>query len=177
MMLFVCFFCLFFSMQAPKIYWEQTSSRVLCMEYMDGCHVTELDDLDAMRVSRHDVAKVLCESFSHMTFVEGLCSCVVCERVSMLVYVCAYVVWMCGCVDVLMICFRFSVVHVCVCVCVCVCMCVYVFSLSVCFISESVPRPSSSSLPSSYVLSTRLSLLPPPHHVQDGCTVIHTRRT
>ncbi len=54
----------------PRIYWPQTTSRVLTMQRLDGVTIDDLDALDRLGVDRHDLAVrsanlILTEIFEH----------------------------------------------------------------------------------------------------------------
>ncbi|EIE24434.1 ABC1-domain-containing protein [Coccomyxa subellipsoidea C-169] len=50
---------------------ELSGERVLTMEWIDGCKLTDMEALVAMRVHPHDVALELLHAFAQMTFVDG----------------------------------------------------------------------------------------------------------
>ncbi|CAC5395545.1 ADCK [Mytilus coruscus] len=55
----------------PKVDWKKTSKRVLTSEYIDGCKVSDKEQIKAMGLSLHDVDKKLVESFSDQIFLTG----------------------------------------------------------------------------------------------------------
>jgi aarF domain-containing kinase len=55
----------------PQLYWDKTTKRVLVMEYMDGCKITDLESIRKMGFTEQQVAKLLIGSFSRMTFEHG----------------------------------------------------------------------------------------------------------
>ena len=55
----------------PRIHWSATSKRVLTMERMDGCVVTDTAALAAMGISTKAVSTLLSQVFSEMIFIHG----------------------------------------------------------------------------------------------------------
>ena len=50
---------------------QLSGERVLTMEWIDGCKLTDMDALVAMHVHPRDVAIELLHAFAQMTFVDG----------------------------------------------------------------------------------------------------------
>eukprot|EP00181_Compsopogon_caeruleus_P005708 CAMPEP_0184678904 /NCGR_PEP_ID=MMETSP0312-20130426/1708_1 /TAXON_ID=31354 /ORGANISM="Compsopogon coeruleus, Strain SAG 36.94" /LENGTH=331 /DNA_ID=CAMNT_0027128003 /DNA_START=778 /DNA_END=1774 /DNA_ORIENTATION=+ len=55
----------------PMVYPEWSSRRVLTMEFIQGCRVTDLECLRKWNISPHDIARVITWAFADMTFVSG----------------------------------------------------------------------------------------------------------
>ena len=55
----------------PQIFWEQSTHKVLTMEFMDGVRVDDLEAMDAMGVDRAEVAKNLMGIFYEMVLDDG----------------------------------------------------------------------------------------------------------
>jgi predicted unusual protein kinase regulating ubiquinone biosynthesis (AarF/ABC1/UbiB family) len=64
-------FLLNMHVEMPKIYWSQSSTRVLTMEFMNGVKINELDAIDEMGVDRAEVAKNLLEIYLQMFLADG----------------------------------------------------------------------------------------------------------
>lgn len=47
----------------PRIYWSRTTTRVLCMQFMEGIKVTDFADLDRAGISRSVVAEILLRAY------------------------------------------------------------------------------------------------------------------
>jgi aarF domain-containing kinase len=56
----------------PKIYWRQTTRRVLTMEYLEGVKITDTGGMRRLGVDPADVAKILVVAFSEMLLSHGL---------------------------------------------------------------------------------------------------------
>ena len=56
----------------PDIQWEQSSSKVLTMEYMEGVSISDTDALDALGVDRAQLATDLIDVFAEMILYNGL---------------------------------------------------------------------------------------------------------
>mmetsp|Transcript_33258 Transcript_33258/g.53936 ORF Transcript_33258/g.53936 Transcript_33258/m.53936 type:complete len:575 (+) Transcript_33258:2061-3785(+) len=63
------------SLKIPDIRWDLTSKRVLTMEFIDGCKITDLEKLRMIKADPVRVAQVLMDVFSRMIFVEGFVHC------------------------------------------------------------------------------------------------------
>lgn len=61
--------------RVPRIYWDLTCSRVLCMEYIEGTKINELDVLDARGIDRDELVRWASRAFLHMMFVDGFFHC------------------------------------------------------------------------------------------------------
>ena len=55
----------------PQIFWEQSTHKVLTMEYMDGVRIDDLAAMDAQGIDRADVAKNLMGIFYEMVLDNG----------------------------------------------------------------------------------------------------------
>ena len=56
----------------PRIHWEQTTRRVLTMEYVEGVKITDVEAIRGLGVEPADVAKILLVAFSEMLVEHGL---------------------------------------------------------------------------------------------------------
>ena len=56
----------------PDIQWEQSSSKVLTMEYMEGVSISDITALDALGVDRAQLATDLIDVFAEMILYNGL---------------------------------------------------------------------------------------------------------
>ncbi|ELR21367.1 aarF domain containing kinase 5, putative [Acanthamoeba castellanii str. Neff] len=55
----------------PKIYWNMTRRKVLCMEFIHGAKITDVPKLDQMGINKREVAQLLHELFCEQIFVHG----------------------------------------------------------------------------------------------------------
>ncbi|XP_019613569.1 PREDICTED: uncharacterized aarF domain-containing protein kinase 5-like [Branchiostoma belcheri] len=55
----------------PKVFWDQTSKRVLTAEYVEGCKVTDVEGIRKMGLSLADVDEKLITAFSEQLFSTG----------------------------------------------------------------------------------------------------------
>ncbi|XP_067871860.1 uncharacterized aarF domain-containing protein kinase 5 isoform X3 [Heterodontus francisci] len=55
----------------PKVYWEQTSKRILTADYCEGCKVTNIDEIKQQGLSVKDVADKLVRTFAEQIFYTG----------------------------------------------------------------------------------------------------------
>nr|XP_008200444.1 PREDICTED: uncharacterized aarF domain-containing protein kinase 5 [Tribolium castaneum] len=55
----------------PKIYWDLTSTRVLVMEYIEGCKISDVKFLKEKKFSLKDINNKLFEIFGHQIFQTG----------------------------------------------------------------------------------------------------------
>jgi len=62
-------------LKVPKIYWEHTNRRVLCMEYIDGGKVDDAEYMQAHNINKSEVLSYLSKIFSQMIFVRGYIHC------------------------------------------------------------------------------------------------------
>ncbi|XP_063692670.1 aarF domain-containing protein kinase 1-like [Bolinopsis microptera] len=62
-------------MKVPKIYWEFTSRRVLCMEYIVGGMVDDAEYMKANGINKSEVLGYLSKIFSQMIFERGYIHC------------------------------------------------------------------------------------------------------
>lgn len=62
----------FSNVAIPDIYWEQSSPKVLTMEYMEGISISNIDALNTMGISCPQLATDLIDIFAQMIFYNGL---------------------------------------------------------------------------------------------------------
>ena len=55
----------------PRVYWDYSTSRVLVMEFINGCKVNDLDALEGMGISPSHVSRAVSQLFSDMIFLNG----------------------------------------------------------------------------------------------------------
>ncbi|XP_072110364.1 uncharacterized aarF domain-containing protein kinase 5 [Mobula birostris] len=55
----------------PKVYWEQTSKRVLTADYCEGCKVTSANEIKQQGLTVKDVADKLVRTFAEQIFYTG----------------------------------------------------------------------------------------------------------
>ncbi|XP_023017482.2 aarF domain containing kinase 5 isoform X1 [Leptinotarsa decemlineata] len=55
----------------PKVFWDYTSSRVLVTEFIDGCKISDVEELTRSSFSLVDINKKLFEAFGHQIFQTG----------------------------------------------------------------------------------------------------------
>ncbi|XP_033635969.1 uncharacterized aarF domain-containing protein kinase 5-like [Asterias rubens] len=55
----------------PKVKWDHTSKRVLTMEFIEGCKVTEVDKMKEMGLKPADIDQKLIEAFAEQIFRTG----------------------------------------------------------------------------------------------------------
>ncbi|KAJ8041208.1 putative aarF domain-containing protein kinase 5 [Holothuria leucospilota] len=55
----------------PKVLWDKTSKRILTMEYIDGCKITEKEKITEQGINLADVNKHLIEVFGEQIFQTG----------------------------------------------------------------------------------------------------------
>jgi aarF domain-containing kinase len=55
----------------PKIYWDMTRRKVLCMEFIHGAKITDVPKLEQMNISKREVAQLLHELFCEQIFIHG----------------------------------------------------------------------------------------------------------
>ena len=63
------------SLNIPKIKWNQTTSRVLTMEYCPGAKITDLEFMKSNKIDPYEVSKRLSQIFSEMIFIHGFVHC------------------------------------------------------------------------------------------------------
>ncbi|KAL9653162.1 hypothetical protein ABK040_006378 [Willaertia magna] len=56
---------------APKIYWNLTSKKVLTMEYINGVKLNDFESLKKLNISPMEISKLLVESYSIQAFIHG----------------------------------------------------------------------------------------------------------
>ncbi len=56
----------------PIVYWPFTTSKVLCLEYIDGIKITDFEGIDRAGIDRKEVARLLAEAYAQMFFFDGL---------------------------------------------------------------------------------------------------------
>lgn len=59
----------------PRVYPEFSTSRLLVMEYIDGCRVDDVDALRRAGVNTHQVAQAVINAFAQMIFLNGFIHC------------------------------------------------------------------------------------------------------
>jgi aarF domain-containing kinase len=59
----------------PRIHWPLTSKRVLTMQRMDGCIVSDVAALERMGIDKKEVSSLLSAVFSEMIFMHGFVHC------------------------------------------------------------------------------------------------------
>ncbi len=60
------------TLYVPKVYEQLTTDAVLTMEFVEGCHIDDLERIDALGVSRHDIAANGARIFMKQAFEIGL---------------------------------------------------------------------------------------------------------
>ncbi|KAM9737935.1 putative aarF domain-containing protein kinase 5 [Menidia menidia] len=55
----------------PKVYWEQTSKRVLTAEFCDGCKINNVEEIKRQGISLKDAADKLIRTFAEQIFYTG----------------------------------------------------------------------------------------------------------
>ncbi|KAM9386016.1 putative aarF domain-containing protein kinase 5 [Pholidichthys leucotaenia] len=55
----------------PKVFWEQTSQRVLTAEFCDGCKINNVDEIKRQGISLKDTADKLIRTFAEQIFYTG----------------------------------------------------------------------------------------------------------
>jgi len=58
-------------LQLPKTIWELTNKKILTMEFINGCKITDLEALKKMKISPEQVAYKLQRIFSKQIFIDG----------------------------------------------------------------------------------------------------------
>jgi aarF domain-containing kinase len=59
----------------PKVYPQYTSKRVLTMEFVQGCKVSEVEKIESMGMDPKRVARKVIEMFSRMIYINGFFHC------------------------------------------------------------------------------------------------------
>jgi len=59
----------------PKVIWDHTSNRVLCMEFEEGFRATDLDAIRKAGMHPRDVAKLISRVFHSQTFLDAWVHC------------------------------------------------------------------------------------------------------
>ncbi|XP_051871465.1 uncharacterized aarF domain-containing protein kinase 5 isoform X2 [Pristis pectinata] len=55
----------------PKVYWEQTSKRILTADYCEGCKINSVDEIKQQGLTVKDVAEKLVRTFAEQIFYTG----------------------------------------------------------------------------------------------------------
>lgn len=64
-----------YRVRVPRIHWEQTSQRILTMEYLPGAKVTDLAFMDHHGIDPRQVSTLITKIFSEMIFLQGFVHC------------------------------------------------------------------------------------------------------
>ena len=59
----------------PKIYWKQTTDRVLVMEYIKGIHINDIDNLKRAKMDLVGISKKISQIYADMIFKYGYVHC------------------------------------------------------------------------------------------------------
>jgi len=59
----------------PKIYWKQTTDRVLVMEYIKGIHINDIDNLKKAKMDLVGISKKISQIYADMIFKYGYVHC------------------------------------------------------------------------------------------------------
>ena len=59
----------------PKIYWKQTTDRVLTMEYIDGIHINDVENLKIENMNLIKVSQYISKMYADMIFKYGFVHC------------------------------------------------------------------------------------------------------
>ncbi|OEU20369.1 ABC1-domain-containing protein, partial [Fragilariopsis cylindrus CCMP1102] len=59
----------------PKVIWQNTSPRVLTMEFEEGFKATDIESLEASGLKKSDVAKLVSSVFNSQVFLSGFVHC------------------------------------------------------------------------------------------------------
>lgn len=59
----------------PRIHWDLSTSRVLTMDFEEGCHVDDVAGITAQGLRTADVARVVSHTFARQIFLEGFVHC------------------------------------------------------------------------------------------------------
>jgi len=52
----------------PSIHWESTTKRILTMQFIDGCKITDAKAIQKMGLRTQDVSTALSQVFNHQKF-------------------------------------------------------------------------------------------------------------
>ena len=56
----------------PIVYWPFTTSKVLCLEYLEGIKITDFAEIDRQGINRKEVGRILAEAYAQMFFSDGM---------------------------------------------------------------------------------------------------------
>jgi predicted unusual protein kinase regulating ubiquinone biosynthesis (AarF/ABC1/UbiB family) len=56
----------------PQVFWQYTTHRILCLEYIKGEKVTNIQKIEEMNLSRAEIAQLILEAYCQMIFVDGI---------------------------------------------------------------------------------------------------------
>ena len=59
----------------PKIYWKQTTDRVLTMEYTDGIHINDIENLKNAQMNFVSISNKISQMYADMIFKYGYVHC------------------------------------------------------------------------------------------------------
>jgi aarF domain-containing kinase len=59
----------------PKVLWQYTTDRVLCMEFEEGFKATDLAAIEKSGLYKKDIARLISSVFSSQVFGSGFCHC------------------------------------------------------------------------------------------------------
>uniref|UniRef100_B4N5D2 GK20341 n=2 Tax=Drosophila willistoni TaxID=7260 RepID=B4N5D2_DROWI len=57
--------------RVPQVHWSHTKTRVLTLEWMDGCKISDIKSIKAQNLSLHDIDVKLFQTFSEQIFYSG----------------------------------------------------------------------------------------------------------
>lgn len=63
------------NLRIPRIYWQYTSKRVLCMEYLPGVKASEREAILSMGIDCAALSEFITKIFSEMIFIHGFVHC------------------------------------------------------------------------------------------------------
>jgi len=61
--------------QIPKVIWKDTSSRILCMEFEEGCNATDVEEMKKQGIPLYKVAELISTAFNEQIFKHGFVHC------------------------------------------------------------------------------------------------------
>ena len=59
----------------PKIYWKQTTDRILTMEYIDGIHINDVTNLQKANMDLVGISNKISQMYADMIFKYGYVHC------------------------------------------------------------------------------------------------------
>ena len=59
----------------PKIYWKQTTDRILTMEYIDGIHINDVKNLQKANMDLVGISNKISQMYADMIFKYGYVHC------------------------------------------------------------------------------------------------------